>query len=124
MYIGFVHAIVCTTFAKILPCVSIAPFGVPVVPPVYCRTAGSSAEILEDPPAADQPGARRSEKASVPSMDGGGVPAAAYSAIDVTMICSIVVWVRRFCAIGASASSVISTLGVESVATTRNSRGV
>ncbi len=34
-YDGLVHDSVWTTFAQMFPCVSIAPFGVPVVPPVY-----------------------------------------------------------------------------------------
>jgi hypothetical protein len=42
---GLVHATVCTTLAKMFAWVSIAPFGVPVVPPVYCRTARSSGAI-------------------------------------------------------------------------------
>ncbi len=37
VYCGLVHASVCTTFAQMLPCVSMAPLGVPVVPPVYLQ---------------------------------------------------------------------------------------
>ncbi len=33
---------ICQALAVRLACVSIAPFGVPVVPPVYCSTATSS----------------------------------------------------------------------------------
>ena len=39
-----VHAWPCTAFATRLRCVSIAPLGVPVVPPVYCRSATSDAD--------------------------------------------------------------------------------
>src|SRR5207247_1798873 len=39
------HAAVCVAFATRLRWVSIAPFGVPVVPPVYCSTATSSGRL-------------------------------------------------------------------------------
>src|SRR5438105_1296371 len=105
MYIGFVHPIVCTTLAKMFPCVSIAPFGVPVVPPVYWRTARSP-EVTTGIPtlmlvmlvpgtclarARHHSGAKRSASASVPSLRGGAADAAEYSAIEVTIIASIVV---------------------------------
>ena len=36
------QALICAVLAVRFACVSIAPFGVPVVPPVYCSTATSS----------------------------------------------------------------------------------
>src|ERR1017187_4473631 len=35
------HALICNTLAITLPCVKTAPFGKPVVPPVYCKNAMS-----------------------------------------------------------------------------------
>src|SRR6266498_2533497 len=95
VYAGFVHDSVWTTFAQRLPCVSIAPFGVPVVPPVYWRTARSSGPIGVRPRRMGLDGTSGSDpvagsaKASVPSMRGVGVAAAEYSASDVTMTCSM-----------------------------------
>ena len=39
---GSSQADVCCKFATMLPCVSMAPFATPVVPPVYCKNARSS----------------------------------------------------------------------------------
>ena len=36
------QAVICSTLATKLPCVSIAPLATPVVPPVYCKKAKSS----------------------------------------------------------------------------------
>ena len=73
-----------------LPWVSIAPFGVPVVPPVYCSTARSSGSIAHPrqlgrrrPAPAGRPASACRRRAAAPP------PAAEYSASDVTMICSI-----------------------------------
>ena len=38
---GWIHAADCSTFATMLPWVSMAPLETPVVPPVYCRKAMS-----------------------------------------------------------------------------------
>src|SRR5882762_5140506 len=96
-YEGLVHDSVWTTLAQMFPCVSIAPFGVPVVPPVYCRTARSSGRIssltgvrVESDSSRTGVGLVTScDKASVPSTWGGAAAAAEYSASDVTMTCSI-----------------------------------
>src|SRR5436189_4646156 len=95
VYAGFVHDSVWTTFAQMLPCVSIAPFGVPVVPPVYWRTARSSGLIegvvAPSPLGADPEcgtGRLNFAKESVAAISGVGVAAAEYSPSDVTMICS------------------------------------
>ena len=39
---GDIHATACCTLATMFRCVSMAPLGTPVVPPVYCRNARSS----------------------------------------------------------------------------------
>ena len=84
------------TFAKMFRWVSIAPLGVPVVPPVYCSTATSSGES----------GARVSGR---PAFAGHQVGERAralhprrlaprpveYSATDVTMTCSSAVCVLQ-----------------------------
>src|SRR6266511_3400916 len=82
---GLVHASVWMTLAKMFPWVSIAPLGVPVVPPVYWRTARSSGLMSTRGGAENGAGtdwrrrwdaagteARRSARGTVPSTRGAG----------------------------------------------------
>ena len=124
MYAGLVQLSVCTTLAQMFAWVSIAPFGVPVVPPVYCRTATSCGSIGTRGRSAAVTATSRSASARVPSMCGGSAAAAEYSASDVTMTCSIAVCARTACTSGASASSVITRRTPESAATVITSRAV
>ena len=115
---------VCTTFAKMLRCVSIAPFGAPVVPPVYCSTATSSGAIGTRVIGAWPEPDARSAKVSAPSIRGGGAPSDEYSAIDVTMMCSIRVCAAMDDTTGAIASSVTTMRTPESTAMVSSSRAV
>ena len=60
------QARVCSRFATMLPCVSIAPLGRPVVPPVYCRNARSSAPSRGAGASSARPRASASRKARAP----------------------------------------------------------
>src|SRR5581483_10036394 len=90
-YAGFVHDSFCRMFAQMLRWVSIAPFGVPVVPPVYCSTATSAGSIVTFGSADGGTGRSRSASVSAPSMRGAVAHVAEYSARDVTTIRSIAV---------------------------------
>jgi hypothetical protein len=105
----YMNASVCTTLAKMLRCVSIALFGAPVVPPVYCSTATSSGSIGVQKISGTATEAMAWARVVVPSTRGGAAPGPEYSSTDVMMMRSSGVTVRRSSASDANVSSVMNT---------------
>ena len=66
---GPIQASACRMLAHMLPCVSMAPFATPVVPPVYCRKARSSGrDRRPDRARVFAPSATAGLKSAAPSM--------------------------------------------------------
>ncbi len=69
---GAATASICFTLAVRLRCVSMAPLGTPVVPPVYCSTARSSIEMVGAVNGRPAPLASTFGSVSAPSIRQGG----------------------------------------------------